>query len=52
MSQRKLAVIEKRGGLRAVRAAAKKKDVHLVRLTDDKGNELVAASTQPFKVIC
>ena len=53
MSQRKLTVIEKRGGgLRAVRAAAKKRGVHLVLLTDDKGNELVAASTQPFKVIC
>ena len=53
MSQRKLTVIEKRGGgLRAVQAAAKKKGVHLVLLTDDKGNELVAASTQPFKVIC
>ena len=53
MSQRKLSTIEKRGGgLNAVKAAAKKKGVHLVLLEDDKGNELVAASTKPFKVVC
>ena len=53
MSQRKLTSIEARGGgLKAVKAVARKKGVHLVLLTDDKGNELVAASTKPFKVIC
>lgn len=53
MSQRKLSSIEKRGGgMEAVKAAAKKKGVHLVLLEDDKGNELVAASMKPFKVVC
>lgn len=53
MSQRKLTSVETRGGgLEALRAAAKKKGVHLLLLEDDKGNELVAASTKPFKVIC
>lgn len=53
MSQRKLSSIEKRGGgINAVKAAAKKKGVHLVLLEDDKGNKLVAASTKPFKVVC
>lgn len=53
MSQRKLSSIEKRGGgIHAVRAAAKKKGVHLLLLEDDKGDRLVAASTKPFKVVC
>ena len=53
MSQRKLTSIEKHGGgLDAVRAVARDKGVHLVLLTDDKGNELVAASVHPFKVVC
>ena len=53
MSQRKLTSVEKHGGgLEAVRVVACEKGVHLVLLTDDKGNELVAASTHPFKVIC
>ncbi len=53
MSQRKLTSVEKHGGgLDAVRAVAREKGVHLVLLTDDQGNELVAASTHPFKVIC
>ena len=53
MSQRKLSSIEKRGGgMKAVKARAKKKGVHLLLLEDDKGNELVAASTKPFKVVC
>ena len=52
MSQRKLASIEKRGGgIELVKAMASKLDVHLVQLTDDKGNVLVAASKHPFKVI-
>ena len=53
MSQRQVASIESRGGgLLAVRKLAKKRGIHLIRLTDDKGNELVAASKHPFKVIC
>ena len=53
MSQRKLTSIEKcGGGLEAVKAVAKRKGVHLLLLTDDKGNELVAASAKPFKVVC
>ena len=36
----------------AVRAIAEQKGVHLLLLEDDKGNELVAASTKPFKVVC
>jgi len=52
MSARKLTSIKKRGGgLRIVAAAAKKRKVHLLRLADDHGNELIAASTRPFKVI-
>jgi hypothetical protein len=53
MSQRKLTSIETRGGgLSRVKIAAKKKGVHLVLLEDDKGEQLIAASTKPFKVIC
>ena len=53
MSQRKLSSIEQRGGgMQAVKSHAKKKGVHLLLLEDDKGTELVAASTKPFKVIC
>ncbi len=53
MSQRKRSSIEKRGGgMQGIKALAKKKGVHLLLLEDDKGNELVAASTKPFKVIC
>lgn len=52
MSQRRLSSIEKRGGIKAVKALAKKKGVHLLLLEDDKGNELIAASTKPFKVVC
>ena len=53
MSQRKLSSIEKHGGgIDAVKAIAKEKGVHLLLLEDDKGNELVAASTKSFKVVC
>lgn len=53
MSQRKLSSVEKRGGgLDAVRAAAKRKGVHLLLLEDDKGEQLVVASTKPFQVVC
>lgn len=52
MSQRKLSVIEKRGGLDAVKKIAEQKGVHLLLIEDDKGSELVAASTKPFKIVC
>lgn len=40
------------GGLEAVTALARERGVHLLLLGDDKGDELVAASTKPFEVIC
>ncbi len=53
MSQRKMTSIRTRGGgLDAVKAIAKRKRVHLLLIEDDKGNELVAASLKPFKVVC
>ncbi len=53
MSQRTLSSIEKRGGgLAAVRALAEQRGVHLLRLEDDKGSALIAASTKPFEVVC
>lgn len=53
MSSRKLTSIEKRGGgIDAVKEIATQKGVHLVLLTDDKGNQIVAASTAPFQVVC
>ena len=52
MSARKLTSIEKRGGgLKAVASLARKQKVHLVLLEDDKGCEVVAASTKPFKIV-
>ena len=53
MSKRKVESIERLGGgLKLIRRLAKQRGVHLVRLTDDKGNKLVAASKSPFKVMC
>ncbi len=53
MSQRKLSSVETRGGgLEAVKALARERGVHLLLLEDDKGEELVAASTKPFEVVC
>ena len=52
MSQRKLSSVESHGGLEAAKALAQQKGVHLLLLEDDKGNELVAASTKPFEVVC
>ena len=50
MSQRKLGSIESRGGrLRSVRKLAKGRVVHLVRFSDEHGNDLIAASNHPFK---
>ena len=53
MSQRKLSAIETRGGgLAAVKKIAEAKGVHLLLINDDKGVDLVAASTKPSKVVC
>ncbi len=53
MSQRKRSSVEARGGgLEAVKALARERGVHLLLLEDDKGDELVAASTKPFEVVC
>lgn len=52
MSQRKLSVIENRGGLNAVKDLAQERGVHLLQVEDDKGDELIAASTKPFKIVC
>lgn len=53
MSQRKLSVVEAKGvGLATLRKAAKARGVHLVLLVDDRGQELIAASVHPFKVVC
>ena len=53
MSQRGLpAIVERGGGLRRIKKLARARGVHLLLLTDDEGRELVAASLQPFKVLC
>ena len=52
MSQRKLTTVEKHGGLNVVKTVAQELGVHVVQLEDDKGDQLLAASVHPFKVIC
>ena len=52
MSQRKRSSIDAHGGLAAVVNAARARGVHLVQLTDDKGDLLVAASREPFEPLC
>ncbi len=53
MSQRRLtSVLERGGGLEAVRSVAEAKGVHLLLIEDDQGHRLVAASIRPFEVIC
>jgi hypothetical protein len=53
MSQRKLSSVQKRGAsIKSVKAIAKKKGVHLLLIEDEKGSQLIAASTKPFKVLC
>lgn len=52
MSQRRLSAIERHGGgLDAAARAAREAGVHLVLLTDDKGDRIVAASRNPFRVL-
>jgi hypothetical protein len=53
MSQRRLSSIEKHaGGLDHVKTVAEQMGVHLLLVEDEEGNEIVAASMKPFKVIC
>jgi hypothetical protein len=52
MSQRKRTSIDAHGGIDAAIAAARSKGVHLVQLTDDKGDILVAASREPIDTLC
>lgn len=52
MTQRKLSSIEsKGGGLRTLKKHARASGVHLLQLTDDRGDTLVAASTKVFRVL-
>ncbi len=44
--------VERNGGTSAAIAAVKERGVHLAKLTDDKGNVLVAASLHPFEPLC
>lgn len=52
MSRRKLASVERHGGLDAARAVAEGLGVHLLLLEDDRGDQLVAAGTKPLRVVC
>ena len=52
MSERRLTWVDQRGGLRTARTVAKAKRVHLLVVQDEDGNEIVAASVAPFKVVC
>ncbi len=52
MSQRAMTSIEAHGGIKAVVKMARTRGVHLVKLTDDKGKVLVAASREPFSTLC
>jgi hypothetical protein len=53
MSQRKLTLIERRGGgLKKVKDVAQAVGVHLLLLENEDGVEFVAASKKPFKIIC
>jgi hypothetical protein len=52
MRQRKLEVVERwPGGLDALVREAKAQGVHLLRLTDDHGVQLIAASVHPFSIL-
>ena len=52
MSQRNFKWVEANGGLSKLVQTAKARGVHLVQLTDDQGNELIAASQEPFNTLC
>ena len=51
MSQRSLSSIDRNGGIDEAVKVAKARGVHLVRLTDEEGKALVAASLSPFETL-
>lgn len=52
MTQRKEAVVASwPGGLDELVRVARSQDVHLLRIIDDRGTPLVAASIHPFDVL-
>jgi hypothetical protein len=52
MTQRKESVVESwPGGMAELVREAKSQNVHLVRVTDDQGVTLIAASVHPFDVL-
>ena len=52
MSQRNFKWVEANGGIDQLVAIATQQGVHLVKLTDDKGNNLLAASQNLFVTLC
>lgn len=53
MGQRKVSKVMKNdGALTPIVKAARSKGIHLLQLTDDKGNVLLAGSKEAFKVLC
>ena len=52
MTQRKESVVDAwPGGLAELVREAKSQNVHLVRVTDDHGIQLIAASIHPFDIL-
>lgn len=52
MSQRSVASIDRNGGIEEAIKAATARGVHIVRLVDDEGKTLIAASLQAFETLC
>lgn len=52
MRQRSVASVERNGGIDRAVEAAQARGVHLVRLTEDEGKALIAASLRPFETLC
>lgn len=52
MSQRSMASVERNGGIEKAVEVARARGVHLVRLTDDEGKVLLAASLHHFESLC
>ena len=52
MSQRALLSIEKHGGLETAIAAAQARNLHLIKVVDERGMVVVAASLHPFETLC
>ena len=50
--QRHLGWVEANGGIGKLVQTATQRDIHLVKLTDDKGNELPAASRESVETLC